>query len=237
MAGRESKIIEVTLDALLPAALLEEVFEDLRISDASKRAWLEERLQTVASSYSLRKDAEPNLPTAHETRADMEKAARELRMAIERIERLPPGLSGVLSQDYRECASKEEAPPKVRVLIRGMKILQVLAQEIGNERPPKRSPARNLIFSVGALMLILERFTSQRTKSRRGGEGRPPELASVEAQVIGKVLRSVDPLLQTNTLVNVIEKLNRTHPGDALEAFDLEPLVGLKAIIQFGAES
>ena len=209
-----------------PASLIEEVLDDLNISGLGRRANIGRLLYEHARAYSVSRSLEATWESPHRVRADMAEAAVALDSVLSQLERLPPEFKGALAMAYSERAEGQFADWKQ--LLAGMRIAQSLTQNLSTIKPPKKAPNRMLRNSVGGLMLLLENVTGNRAKVRPRGEGREPELLSAEAQVIGKLLRNVDPALQTTTLVNTINSICRANRGKSLAAYSHQLFLGGK---------
>lgn len=207
-----------------PASLIEEVLDDLNIRGSKRRASIGRLLWEHARAYSLSKSLEATWQSPHRVRADMAAAAVALDSVLGQLERLPPEFKVALAMAYSERTEGQAGGWKQ--LLAGMRIAQSLTQGLSTTKPPKKAPNRVLRNSVGGLMLLLEKLTGNRAKVRPRGEDREPELLSAEAQVIGKLLRSVDPTLQTTTLVNTIHGICRASRGKSLAAYSHQLLLG-----------
>lgn len=207
-----------------PPSVIEEALDELRIRAGERREVAGKSLFAHAQAYSASRYLEAVWNSPHRVRADMEAAAAELEGVLNRLERLPPEFD----LPFRTAFSEQAAPGWVNweQLLAGMGLLKSLTDKLGNLSPPKRPADRTLKNSVGGLMLLLERLTGNRATVRARRDGHEPELVSVEARVIGRLLRSVDPRLQTITLVNTISSIRRASRGKSLDAYSHQLLLG-----------
>ncbi len=222
-AGMADKL-DWTSSLQLPSEdLIAEVLDDLHVTGAAKRAHLGRLLLAHARAYSFNRALKSKWANPHDVRAQMQMTAADLEAVLGRLERLPPELKVMISLAYAERA--EGQPANWNQLLAGMQLAQSLTQALSTMKPPNKLPNRVLKNAVGGLMLLLEEVTGNRAKARRRGEGREPELVSVEAQVIGKLLRSVTRL-DTTTLVNIIDAICQAHRSQPLSTYSHQLFLG-----------
>lgn len=205
----------------LPDALIDSLADQLFLRVPNSRNFVRLQIKLQANAYIGLKSI-GSMPSAEEEgRPKLKKVEKSLGKTLAALSALSKETFGKLGRMVSDDNSVDPLAEfsKARETLER---LQQAANMLANEHRPKagRPKYRNLEMAVGSLMHALELATGQRaTASLTKGGDHIPRPTSAEADVIIKLLTTVDPSLKPSTIIRKINKIGSQYSGRDLIGF------------------
>ena len=197
-----------TEEVTLTVADVDAMLNGLEFKNEGLRSRAAEGLLCQARNYVGCRDLFGSLPRGRALDAEIIDAENKLQAARTAVQALP--FNAWLSLT---CFHEgNQGRPSVTDLLSSVSDLAERLRrlrELRSGQPVRRMPYLALEFTVGAMMLILERATGNRAIARRRPTNQTtnPTLVNAEAEVIGTLLRRTNSKIAVTAIVNKIEKI------------------------------
>jgi hypothetical protein len=202
----------------------------LVLTDERRRRWMVKCLADQTMNYIHVRDFLARMPRGQSLKRVYDDAREKLQAARKSVEALPFNAQMSLKWILEKRAGSDRSPydSGLQALTDLIDAVDELQSSLAG-RTVRKLPRFALDWTVGAMMLILERSTGNRAMARRRPPGgSPPTFLNEEAKVIGVILRSADGALTDTTLINKIEATESRYRGKSLDCFEPALLVGGK---------